>query len=175
MSKDISKFLSYILRHKPDAIGLELDAQGWAGIDEIIAKADQPITRAQVENAVRDNDKKRFSLSPDGQRIRARQGHSVAVDLGLEPVDPPATLYHGTATKNVDSILREGLKPGSRQHVHLSPDPGTARKVGMRHGKPVVLTVDASALHAAGQVFYQSENGVWLTGPVSPEHLKPMS
>src|ERR1700744_6252448 len=125
----LSKFLSLVLRHKPDAIGLSLDAQGWANIDELIAKANTAGTafdRPALLHVVETSDKKRFSVSPDGLRIRAAQGHSVSVELGLSPQEPPPVLYHGTATRFVESILAQGLKPQARQHVHLSLDEATA-------------------------------------------------
>jgi putative RNA 2'-phosphotransferase len=117
------------------------------------------------------NDKQRFSLSADGNRIRANQGHSIPVDLKLEPIEPPIVLFHGTATRFLNSILKNGLKSGSRQHVHLSPDEATAIKVGQRHGKPVVLQIDSSSMHADGHVFYRSENNVWLTRHVPVKYM----
>jgi putative RNA 2'-phosphotransferase len=178
MSSDdvqLSKFLSFVLRHKPDAIGLVLDPQGWVGIDELIAKAAAAGTRFSGDDLARvveSNDKKRFTLSDDGLRIRAAQGHSVSVELGLAPRDPPPVLYHGTATRFLESILAEGLKPQSRQHVHLSLDEATARRVGQRHGKPVILLVDVQGMQGAGMHFYVADNGVWLTDHVPPRFLK---
>jgi putative RNA 2'-phosphotransferase len=171
-AKRLSKFLSLILRHDPGHIGLELDGGGWAEVREIIARAGFPVTPEAIADVVRSSDKQRFSLSPDGTRIRANQGHSFPVDLGLTPVVPPEVLFHGTGEGSVAAILAEGLKPMARQHVHLSKDRETAVKVGQRHGRPVVLTVAAERLAAAGQVFYLSLNGVWLTGPVAPEVLR---
>ncbi len=170
-AKRLSKFLSLVLRHDPGKIGLALDAGGWAEVDEIVAKAGFPVTPDEIAEVVRTSDKQRFSLSEDGTRIRANQGHSVAVDLGLEPVAPPDVLFHGTGEGTVAAILAEGLKPMARAHVHLSPDRETAVKVGQRHGRPVVLVVRAADLAAAGQPFFLSVNGVWLTGPVAPEFL----
>jgi putative RNA 2'-phosphotransferase len=170
----ISKFLSLVLRHKPDTIGLKLDAQGWAVIDELIAKshaAGTRFTREDLLRVVQTSDKQRFSLSEDGQGIRAAQGHSVAVDLGLTPRVPPTVLYHGTATRFVDSILSEGLKPQARQQVHLSADEATARRVGQRHGTPVILKVDALRMHAKGFAFFMADNGVWLADQVPAEFL----
>lgn len=168
-----SRFLSFVLRHRPDAIGLTLDPEGWADIDTLLqrAQAQIPLTRDMIEAAVADNDKQRFSISDDGLRIRARQGHSIAVDLKLPPRTPPARLYHGTATRFLDDILRDGLLRRSRQHVHLSSDPDTATTVGARHGRPVVLVVRADEMHAAGHVFHLSENGVWLTDAVPAAYL----
>jgi putative RNA 2'-phosphotransferase len=171
----LSKFLSFVLRHKPDSIGLTLDPQGWAGIDDLIAKAQTAGTsfgRDDLWRVVETNDKKRFSISDDGLRIRAAQGHSVAVDLELSPEVPPAVLYHGTATRFVDSILAQGLMPQSRQHVHLSLDETTARRVGQRHGRPAILKVDALAMHGEGRRFYIADNGVWLTDHVPQRFLK---
>lgn len=163
-----SKFLSLVLRHQPGIIGLTLDAAGWANIDALIerSEAHRPLTRALIDSVVAQNNKQRFAISEDGQRIRARQGHSLDVDLGLQPLPPPSRLYHGTATRFVDAIRREGLLKRSRQHVHLSADADTATQVGSRHGRPVVLAIRADAMAAAGHAFYRSENGVWLTDAV---------
>ncbi len=166
-----SKYLSYILRHKPDSIGLELDPEGWANIDELLAKADIALTRDVLFETVANNDKKRFAISPDRAFVRANQGHSIKVDLGLEPVEPPEFLYHGTATRFLDSIMKEGLLPQNRQYVHLSPDTETAISVGKRHGKPVILKIHAQDMHSAGQNFFQAANGVWLTPEVPTDAL----
>ena len=166
---DTSRFLSLILRHKPETIGLRIDANGWADVDELIRLMNErgkAITRPLLERVVAENNKKRFAFSPDGTRIRASQGHSVEIDLGLSPATPPAVLYHGTSADAVASIRATGLNSGSRQHVHLSPDVATATAVGRRHGPPVVLEVAAGKMAAAGHVFYQSDNGVWLTDAV---------
>lgn len=167
----ISKFLSFVLRHKPESIGLAMDPEGWADVDELIAKADIPITRALLVETVEKNDKKRFALSADGQSIRANQGHSIAVDLGLKAVEPPQTLFHGTATRFLESIRAQGLRPQNRRYVHLSGNRETATKVGQRHGKPVILTIPALTLHTQGHAFYQAENGVWLTDAIPAEAL----
>ena len=170
----ISKFLSFVLRHKPDAIGLALDPQGWASVAELIEKgnaAGAHFSRADLLYVVQTSDKKRFSLSYDGQRIRAAQGHSLSVGLGLSPRQPPSLLYHGTATRLLDSILPQGLKPQARQQVHLSADEATARHVGQRHGRPVVLKIEALRMHAKGFKFFLADNGVWLTDQVPPEFL----
>lgn len=164
-----SKFLSLILRHEPGKIGLTLDAQGWASIDELIAasqRSGKQINRALIEEIVANCDKQRFIISDDGTMIRANQGHSITIDLGLQPSEPPHTLYHGTATRFLKSIREQGLLHGSRQHVHLSAEKATAINVGQRHGVPAVLTVAARAMHEQGHAFYISENGVWLTGLV---------
>lgn len=170
-----SKFLSLVLRHKPDEIGLSLDENGWASVEELIVCANRSgrkLDRAIIEEVVATSDKKRFALSPDGLRIRANQGHSVEVDLALEPRQPPEILFHGTATRFLDSIRAKGLLPGSRQHVHLSLDEATAIKVGQRHGKPVVIKVRSGEMGRAGFMFFCSVNGVWLTDRVSPEYLE---
>lgn len=172
----ISKFLSFVLRHKPDAIGLTLDGQGWVDIDELIENTNLTaqeftLTRSLLQEVVKTNVKKRFIISDDGQRIRASQGHSIDVDLQLKPVEPPEFLYHGTATRFLDSILKEGLKPQQRQHVHLSRDIETATKVGQRYGKPIILAIKARLMVEQGFVFYLSENGVWLTDKVPIEFI----
>jgi putative RNA 2'-phosphotransferase len=165
-----SKFLSLILRHAPEKIGLALDAQGWADIGQLLAHAAQHgrhISREQLDDVVARDSKTRYAISDDGLRIRANQGHSLAaVDIDLPPAMPPATLYHGTASRFVEAIRAGGLLPGSRNHVHLSSSRETAVAVGARHGKPVVLTVDAAAMQAQGHLFYVSDNGVWLTQAV---------
>ena len=174
MSKEIGRLLSHVLRHAPERLGITLDPQGWTSVDELIAKARKAgftIDRSILEEVVATNDKKRFTLSEDGRSIRAAQGHSVSVDLGLAPSEPPETLFHGTARTNLDAIFLEGLKPGRRQHVHLSTNEETARKVGERHGKPVILRVDTRRMRDDGRTFVQADNGVWLTDSVPPEYL----
>jgi putative RNA 2'-phosphotransferase len=169
-----SKLLSYVLRHRPDSIGLQLDANGWADVDVLLARLAEhgkPIGREQLERVVAENDKRRFAFDADRIRIRASQGHSITVDLDLQAAQPPDVLYHGTASRFLKSILASGLSAGKRQHVHLSGDEVTARKVGARHGFPVVLRVDSGRMRADGVVFYRSDNGVWLTGPVAPRYL----
>lgn len=165
-----SKFLSLVLRHAPETIGLSLDANGWAEVDQLLAQAashGKAITRAQLDAVVANDSKTRYAYSDDGLRIRANQGHSLAaVDIGLPPATPPAALYHGTASRFVDAIREQGLRPGSRNHVHLSATEDTAVNVGSRHGKPVVLSIDTAAMLAQGHVFYLSANGVWLTDAV---------
>ncbi|MET4105018.1 RNA 2'-phosphotransferase [Hymenobacter sp. UYP22] len=171
---DLSKLLSYALRHNPTELGLTLDAQGWVPVTELLTALqarDTSISAQQLQAVVASNDKKRFAFSEDGRLLRASQGHSVEVDLGLTPVPPPETLYHGTATRFLNGILFEGLRPGSRQHVHLSPDQPTADAVGRRHGKPVILLVKAGELHRAGGQFFLSANGVWLTAAVPPQYV----
>jgi len=168
---EISKFLSYILRHKPDAIGLKIDAQGWANIKDIIEKADIEITETMIKNVVVSSDKKRFIISDDGLCIRANQGHSVDIDLGLKPKEPPEILYHGTASRFLDEIRRHGLRPQNRQYVHLSDNVETAMKVGQRHGKSVVLSIPAQSMHKIGHLFFQAENGVWLIKAVPAQFI----
>ena len=166
--------MSLVLRHDPARFGVELDSGGWTRVDHLLAAASRagvPLDAATLRLVVAENDKKRFALSDDGVLIRASQGHSVAVDLALQPVEPPAVLFHGTATRFLDSIRREGLVPGSRQHVHLSADEATATTVGARHGHPPVLRVDAARMQAAGHRFFLSANGVWLTEAVPAEYL----
>ncbi|QYG07486.1 RNA 2'-phosphotransferase [Janthinobacterium sp. PAMC25594] len=165
-----SKFLSLILRHSPEKIGLALDAQGWADIGQLLALAarhGRRLSREQLDDVVARDSKTRYAISDDGLRIRANQGHSLAtVDIALPPATPPAMLYHGTASRFVEAIRAAGLLPGARNHVHLSASRETAVAVGARHGKPVVLTVAAAAMQAQGHVFYVSDNGVWLTQAV---------
>ena len=171
--RDISKYMSHVLRHAPESAGLQLDAGGWCDVEALIAAAPMPLDRTRLAQVIEGSDKQRFALSPDGSRVRTNQGHSIPVDLGLVPVAPPAQLYHGTARANLASIRAEGLKCGSRHHVHLSPDPETARNVGMRHGAPFVLTVESGAMALDGHDFFRSENGVWLTDHVPPRYLAP--
>ena len=170
----VSKFLARHLRHAPERLGIVLAPGGWAEIDELLAgaaRAGFPLTRDELDAAVHAPGKRRYAYDEDGLRIRAVQGHSVPVDLGLAPASPPAVLFHGTHAGAVDAILREGLRPMERTHVHLSPDVPAAVQVGRRRGRPVVLRVDAARLHAAGHVFLHAENGVWLTGPIPADRL----
>lgn len=173
--RQLSKFLSLVLRHQPQTIGLTLDEAGWAEVDELLERLSQhghPTDRAQLEALVAGSDKQRFAFSSDGQRIRANHGHSVPVELGYTPQPPPEQLFHGTATRHLEAIRAEGLQRGSRHHVHLSPDADTARRVGQRHGSPVVLTVLAGDMHRQGHAFFVSDNGVWLTESVPPQFLR---
>ncbi len=170
-----SKFMSLVLRHKPEEIGLVLDVNGWANIAELIEKASAHgvvLTREQIAEVVATSDKRRFAIDESGQRIRANQGHSVEVELGLEPREPPAVLFHGTAEKSLAAIRAEGLKAGQRQHVHLSPDEQTAIRVGSRHGRPVVLRIAAGRMHGQGHAFFLSTNGVWLTDSVPSQFIQ---
>lgn len=169
-----SKFLSLVLRHQPEKIGLSLDSEGWAEVDELITKAQTAgvaLDQETLDRVVMTSEKQRFRFSEDRRRIRANQGHSINVDLGLRPVKPPEMLFHGTSMRFLEAIRREGLLPGSRQHVHVSGDRATATVVGQRHGKPVVLDVYAGALHRSGVSFYRSDNGVWLVDHVPPRFL----
>lgn len=171
----LSRFLSLVLRHKPEEIGLNLDTNGWADVKELITKMNaygKAIDFETLELIIDTNDKKRFSLSEDKTRIRANQGHSIKIDLGYEAKIPPAVLYHGTGSKFVDSIYKSGIKKKNRHHVHLSPDIATARTVGQRHGQPVIFEVATGLMHKEGFVFYESENGVWLTEEVPVRFLK---
>lgn len=171
----LSKFLSQHLRHQPAAIGLRLAPGGWVAVADLLAACaahGYPLTRDELEDLVEDNDKQRFAFDEAGQRIRAQQGHSVAVDLQLVPATPPAVLYHGTAPAALPAIRATGLQKMSRHHVHLTTDETTARRVGQRRGRPLLLAVDTAALHAAGSVFYQAGNGVWLTEAVPPQYLE---
>ena len=172
----ISKFLSYVLRHKPDAIGLKMDNNGWVNIAELISKTNLAdnigiLTLEQLKEVVANSDKKRFLISEDKTKIKANQGHSINVDLQLKEQIPPETLYHGTAQRFLESIRREGLKSGERHHVHLSADSDTAHAVGQRYGKPVVLNIKALMMHQQGFKFFLSDNGVWLTDKVPIEFI----
>lgn len=173
---ETSKFLSYVLRHEPQAIGLVLDTEGWAEINQLIHcahKSGKTIDRDLLQQVVDTSDKKRFSISEDGLRIRAAQGHSTSsVAISYPEKVPPEFLYHGTASRFVASIQTEGLKPQERQHVHLSEDEQTAIAVGQRYGKPVVLKIEALRMHQQGFTFFQAENGVWLTNEVPSSFLK---
>lgn len=173
--KQISKFMGLVLRHRPETIGLVLNENGWANLQEMIDKMNA--TGAEVDSElihtiVETNDKKRFAFNEDMTMIRASQGHSVEVDLNLKEVQPPEFLYHGTIQESVDIIRLEGLKKMSRQHIHLSKDKETAIKVGSRRGKPVILVIRASAMHADGYRFYLSANEVWLADEVPVQYIQ---
>jgi putative RNA 2'-phosphotransferase len=170
----VSKFLSKHLRHSPEELGLTLEPGGWVLVDDLLAgcaRAGFGVSREELLEVVEKNDKQRFSFDETGQKIRANQGHSTEVDLQLEPVAPPDLLYHGTAEHIVADILRDGIKRMSRHHVHLSTTVAAARTVGARHGKPVILQVDAAAMHRDGILFYCSANGVWLVDEVPSRYL----
>lgn len=171
----VSKFMSLVLRHKPETIGLTLDVNGWADTTELINKMNsngKAITFYELNYVVATNSKKRFAFNNDKTKIRANQGHSLAVDLQLQPVKPPVQLYHGTSLQSVSSILKTGLEKRSRQHVHLSPDIETAMIVGKRHGKPAVFLVDAATMEEDEFDFYLSKNKVWLTEHVPVKYLR---
>lgn len=169
-----SKFLSKVLRHDPGLAGIVLDDAGWADLDELIAAANRrgyAIDRESIREIMDRGDKPRFALSEDGSKIRASHGHTVDIELGLEPQKPPDVLYHGTAHGFVDSIRRDGLVAQSRQYVHLSSDEETAFKVGRRHGRPVILVIDSARMCEDGWLFYHSASGVWLTECVPAEYI----
>jgi putative RNA 2'-phosphotransferase len=173
----VSKFISKYLRHEPEALGITLAPGGWVAVDELLAGATQSgftIDSEELKQVVAESDKQRFAFDGTGTRIRANQGHSTEVDLELPAAVPPNVLFHGTVEKYLDAILAEGLKKMARHHVHLSPDRATAEKVGERRGRPVILVVDAAAMHAAGHKFYVSTNGVWLTDHVPAKYLQIM-
>lgn len=170
----VSRLLSLVLRHRPDEIGITLDAAGWVGIDELLAALaahGTPLSREALLELVATSDKQRFALNEDRTRIRAQQGHSVEVELGYAPAVPPEQLYHGTVGRFLKAIQRDGLHRGTRHHVHLSPDFETAQKVGQRRGRPVVLIVEAGAMHRAGHAFFVTPNAVWLVDHVPPSFL----
>lgn len=170
----ISKFLSYVLRHRPDAIGLTLDENGWAETDDLLTcsqRHGKPISVEVLKRVVAQNDKKRFEFSQNNAKIRASQGHSVAVRLDYQPKQPPALLYHGTIKKFMEQIQQQGLCKMKRHHVHLSADQKTASKVGSRRGIPVILQIRAEEMHNEGHAFFLSTNGVWLVEHVPPEFI----
>lgn len=174
-TKKHSKFLSLILRHRPEIVGITLDTQGWVAVDRLLLalqRSDCPMNRAMLDQIVATNDKQRFSYDITGQKIRANQGHSINIDLALTPVVPPNILYHGTTATVVDAILTQGVTKQSRQYVHLSHDIATATKVGSRHGKPVVFSVQADQMSIDGYQFYRVVNGVWLTEYVPSCYLQ---
>ncbi|HEY8560233.1 MAG TPA: RNA 2'-phosphotransferase [Pyrinomonadaceae bacterium] len=171
----ISKFLSLVLRHKPEEIGLTLEENGWVPVEKLIeacADRGRKFSLAELREVVETNEKKRFSFDETGEKIRANQGHSVEVEIEFEEKAPPAALYHGTAEKNLGIIFAEGLQKMARHHVHLSADTETARAVGARYGVPVILEIDAARMLDEGFKFYVSANGVWLTDAVPSEFLK---
>ncbi|MEZ4686075.1 MAG: RNA 2'-phosphotransferase [Bacteroidia bacterium] len=172
--KRLSKFLSLVLRHKPETIGLQLGEQGWVDFSVLLEKlgqTDLDTSREELLAMIADNDKQRFSYDAASDRIRAAQGHSVQVELGYSPQEPPERLFHGTVGRFLDSIAAQGLLPGSRHQVHLSPDVETATRVGDRRGKAVILNIDAAAMHSEGFAFFRSDNGVWLCDHVPPRYI----
>lgn len=170
----LSKYVSYILRHNPDEIGVQLDEQGWTNVQLFIEKSQSKynFNLDDLKQVVRNNNKKRFEFSEDEKKIRAQQGHSVEVDLKLPNVEPPKELYHGTATRFLESIKKEGLKPMSRHDVHLSFNKTTAEKVGERHGKVIVLIIDTEKMYQEGFNFQCTANNVWLTQSVPTKYIK---
>lgn len=174
-AKTVSKFLSLVLRHSPEKIGLKLDENGWADVEELILKCSQKgnkLDMVLLDYVVENNDKKRFAFNEDKTKIRASQGHSISVELNLNETEPSELLYHGTVAKFLDNIKKEGLQKMSRQHVHLSKDLETATKVGGRRGIPHILTVRSGAMHRDGFKFYLSENNVWLTNEVPAKYIE---
>ena len=171
----LSKYLSLLLRHKPEALQLNMDKNGWVNVDELLEKLQKSGKKVNYDDlleVVANNNKKRFKLDTENNRIRAKQGHSIAIDAELPEKTPPAILYHGTAQKNLESIQKEGLKSRSRLHVHLSKDEETAILVGQRHGEPIILEIDCHQMLAQGHTFYLSENGVWLTNQVPATFIR---
>jgi putative RNA 2'-phosphotransferase len=169
-----SKFLSLVLRHQPERIGVQLDENGWIEVDTLLsamAAHGKEVSREELDRLVLENDKQRFAFSEDGSRIRANQGHSVEVDLALQAQEPPESLFHGTVEKFLPAIFQEGLQKRERHHVHLSPSLETAIKVGRRRGKPIVLEIASGPMHRDGHAFFVSGNGVWLVDQVPPQYL----
>jgi putative RNA 2'-phosphotransferase len=171
-----SKFLSLVLRHKPEVIHLNMDNNGWVDIDELITNVNKyknmQLTKETLMEVVKKNDKQRFGVDSEKNRIRANQGHSISIDLALEPRTPPDELYHGTAAGFLESIMKNGIKPMLRQYVHLSRTEKTAETVGKRHGKPLVLKINAKAMYEKGHTFYLSENKIWLVDYIPKEYIK---
>lgn len=170
-----SKFLSLILRHEPERVGLKLGEAGWVKVDDLLEAVNRSgfsLTLEQLKHIVATSDKKRFAFSDDGLRIRANQGHSVEVDLQYLPQTPPELLYHGTAARFIDGIRKDGLQRMERHDVHLSAETKVTLQVGGRHGKPVLLVIRAGDMHRAGHVFRCSANGVWLANSVPPEFIQ---
>lgn len=167
------RLIALILRHKPETIGIKLDEHGWADVDELLNGVNRThsLTREQLEEIVRTDNKQRFSFNEDKTKLRANQGHSVSVDVELQETEPPEFLYHGTGEKSVASIMKTGLLPGNRLYVHLSSDKDTAIKVGSRHGKPFVFTVSSGQMYRDRYKFFRSVNGVWLTKKVEAKYL----
>lgn len=170
----ISKLLSLVLRHKPESIGISLDENGWTDVEILIKRINESgtfISKDTARQVVENNSKKRFAFNQDETMIRANQGHSVEIELGYESVEPLAILFHGTPETALKSILKNGLQKRNRHHVHMSTDIDTARNVGQRYGKPVVLQIAAPNMYADGNHFFVSENGVWLTNDVPPKYI----
>lgn len=171
----LSKFLSLVLRHRPEALGVSLDPGGWADLDELLSRMAEdgiPVDEERLRGLIRRQAKPRFTLDDDARRIRANYGHSLPVELDLEPEAPPEHLYHGTATRSLGSILAGGLEGKGRRHVHLSRDPEAARRVGTRHGSPAVLRIQAGRMHDDGWAFRRPAPGIWLVDRVPPQYLE---
>lgn len=166
----ISKFISLILRHKPEVIGVTLDNNGWCNTEELLNGC--RITIDELINIVENDSKTRYAFNEDKSKIRANQGHSINVDLNLKSIKPPDVLYHGTSTKYINKILLEGIKKITRKHVHLSDNLETAKSVGERHGNPVILSIDSKSMYNDGYKFYLSENKVWLCDYISTKYIK---
>lgn len=170
----LSKYLSLVLRHQPESLGIILDEQGWTDVDLLLKKmqtSNPEMTAELLQHIVDTNAKQRFAFNVNRNKIRANQGHSVSVDLNYHPQQPPEILYHGTAQQYLNGIMQQGLIKGARHHVHLSKDTATAQQVGQRHGKPCILSVDAKQMLQDGHLFYCAENGVWLTEQVPVQYL----
>ncbi len=173
-TKAISKLCSYLLRHKPEEANLDMDENGWVSVDQLLANCGEThfeFSFEELQNAVDSNDKKRFTFNDDKTKIRANQGHSIEVNVELEPIEPPEFLYHGTAEKYLESILKNGLLKQNRLHVHLTENKETAKAVGSRHGKPVIIEISSGVMSKAGIPFYKSKNGVWLTNDIETKYL----
>lgn len=169
-SKNLSRYLSYLLRHHPESEGITMDEQGWVSVEELLNKV-QKLSMDKLMMIVGTNDKKRFEFNDDMTKIRASQGHSVDINLGYEPKEPPDILYHGTAEQNTESIMNEGINKGERHHVHLSEDIETAKSVGQRYGEPIVLSINAKDMYNDGNEFFLSTNNVWLTDNVPIQYI----
>jgi len=172
---EISRFLSYVLRHNPGALGVHMEKNGWVSVAELMRKMNEQgknINFDLLQSVVLEDDKQRYSFNEDATKIRANQGHSIAIDLKLVPVVPVECLYHGTAARNITSIKVQGLLKQQRHHVHLSENQDSAERVGARYGKPVILTILAGSMNKAGYLFYRSENNVWLTDVVPPTFIQ---
>jgi len=168
----LSKYFSYLLRHKPEAVGLYLDENGWASIEELIKKStDFQLTRELVDIVVETNDKQRFSISDDGKRIKANQGHSIEIELDLKPIEPPGLLLHGTTVRFMESIKLKGLCKMDRHHVHLTESKAVAKSVGSRYGKPIILNIAALKMYDDGHSFYKTRNNIWLVEHVPFEYI----
>lgn len=169
-----SKFLSLVLRHRPELIELKLNEQGWTEVTHLLEQLrahKKPMSKAELEDVVSNNSKQRFAFNEDQSKIRANQGHSIQIDLGYTAVQPPEYLFHGTADRFLASIITNGIQKRKRHHVHLSSDEATARIVGSRHGQVIILKIESDRMHKDGITFFQSENGVWLTDYVDPKYI----